>query len=109
MRETIYKGATRPPMLLGVPFIPCILVCGTSALVAMWGGVLVSRWIALGAALTAAAVMLWLRYMSRKDDQRLHQVILQLRLRRKAANGRLWRCRSYSALAWRGKSDAYAR
>ena len=45
--EAIYKGATRPAMKLGIPLVPLVVLFGTGMLLIMWGGTLVSWWIAL--------------------------------------------------------------
>ena len=47
--EAIYKGATRPAMKLGIPLVPLVILFGAGMLLIMWGGILVSWWIALGA------------------------------------------------------------
>ncbi len=39
-RDRIFKGATRPAMMLGVPIIPFILVCGVFLIVTLWGTIL---------------------------------------------------------------------
>ena len=46
--EAIYKGATRPAMKLGIPLVPLVVLFGTGMLLLVWGGTLVSWWIALG-------------------------------------------------------------
>lgn len=109
MREEIFKGATRPPMLFGIPLIPCIVVAGATILVSMWGAVLVSRWIAIGAVSAALPALLWMRHMSKKDDQRLRQLTLQLKLHLRARNSRVWKCRSYAPYKFRGTRDEHAR
>lgn len=45
--EAIYKGATRPAMKMGIPLVPLVVLFGGSMLLVMWGGALVSWWIAL--------------------------------------------------------------
>ena len=45
--EAIYKGATRPAMKLGIPLVPLVVLFGTGMLLIMWGGTLVSWWVAL--------------------------------------------------------------
>ena len=47
-REAIYKGATRPAMKLGIPLVPLVVLFGSGMLLIMWGGILVSWWIAAG-------------------------------------------------------------
>ena len=56
--EAIYKGATRPAMKLGIPLVPLVLLFGTGMLLIMWGGILVSWWLALGVFLSFAPVLL---------------------------------------------------
>jgi type IV secretion system protein VirB3 len=109
MREEIYKGATRPPMIFGIPLIPFIVIAGLAILVAMWGGVLVSKWFIVGAACSALPLLMWMRLISKKDDQCLHQVILKLKLALRSKNRRLWRCRSYAPYRFRSVRDDYAR
>lgn len=109
MREAIYKGATRPPMLFGIPLIPFILVSGFTALVSIWGAVLLSKWIAIVAIPCAFSLLMWMRHMSAKDDQRLRQLMLKLKLHMRAKNLRIWKCRSYAPYRFRGTRDDYAR
>ena len=52
--EAIYKGATRPAMKLGIPLVPLVVLFGTGMLLIMWGGTLVSWWIALGVVVAVA-------------------------------------------------------
>jgi type IV secretion system protein VirB3 len=94
--EAIYKGATRPAMKLGVPLVPLVVLTGTSMLLMIWSGVLVSWWIALGVALTTAPLLAWMRYVTAKDDQRLRQMFIALKLRIGDRNRKLWHARSYS-------------
>ncbi|MBP7621859.1 MAG: VirB3 family type IV secretion system protein [Gemmatimonadales bacterium] len=55
--EAIYKGATRPAMKLGIPLVPLVILFGTGMLLIMWGGILVSWWLALGVVLSIAPVL----------------------------------------------------
>lgn len=109
MRETIFKGATRPPMVMGVPLLAFILVGGGSILLAMWGGLLVSRWLALAVIAAAIPTMAWMRAVSKRDDQRLRQIWISIVLRRRCATTRFWRSRSYSPTCYRGTTDAFVR
>ena len=47
-REAIYKGATRPAMKFGIPLVPLVILFGAGMLVTIWGGLLVSWWVAAG-------------------------------------------------------------
>jgi type IV secretion system protein VirB3 len=78
-RDVIFKGATRPAMMLGVPIVPFILVTGTHILLAMWSLVLMSTFgsfVILAAGLMNIMV---LRYISTQDDQRLSQYLLRFK------------------------------
>ena len=109
LAETIYKGATRPAMLLGIPLVPLVLLLGTGLLLAMWGGILVSGWIALAALLCTLPALLWMRLVTHHDDQRFRQLFIALRLRLHDRNRRFWRARSYSPTLYRGARDAWHR
>jgi type IV secretion system protein VirB3 len=104
-RETVFKGATRPAMKFGIPLVPLVLALGGGFLVAMWGGTLVSGWIAVGAVVALAPLLLWMRVVTARDDQRFRQAFLAARLRIHDRNHGLWRARSYAPLAFRGASD----
>ena len=105
--EAIYKGATRPAMKFGVPLVPLVSVCGAGMLVTMWGGAFFTWWVALGVVATAIPALAWMRHVTRRDDQRLHQVFVAARLRLQDRNRRLWHARSYSPNVYRGASDAW--
>lgn len=105
----LFKGCTRPPMLLGAPMKPLVLVIGLCALAGVWVMV-ASVW--LGAVCLALAVPAWLamRHVSARDDQRLNQYLLLCMLRpRQRATPRLRGARVYTpcrralqgANAWR--------
>jgi type IV secretion system protein VirB3 len=106
-RETIYKGATRPAMKFGIPLVPLVVVAGTAMLVVMWGGALLSWWVAAGAALVAPPLLVWMRVVTARDDQRLRQMFLATRLRLHDHNRRLWRARSYAPTPYRGADDGW--
>ena len=78
-RDIIFKGATRPAMMLGVPIVPFIIVTGSHILLAMWSLVLMSTFgsfVILAAGLMNIMV---LRYISTQDDQRLSQYLLRFK------------------------------
>ncbi|MCK7497179.1 MAG: VirB3 family type IV secretion system protein [Comamonadaceae bacterium] len=62
--EAIYKGATRPAMKLGIPLVPLVVLFGTGMLLIMWGGTLVSWWIALGVVVAFVPALLWMRFVT---------------------------------------------
>ncbi len=105
--EAIYKGATRPAMKLGIPLVPLVILFCIGMLLIMWGGILVSWWIALGVVLSFAPILLWMRWLTTLDDQRFRQIFVALRLKLNDRNRRFWRARSYSPNLYRGASDAW--
>lgn len=105
--EAIYKGATRPAMKLGIPLVPLVILFGSGMLLIMWGGVLVSWWIALGVLSAIVPLLLWMRFVTRKDDQRFWQMFLLLKLRWHDRNRRFWQGRSYAPTLYRGAHDVW--
>lgn len=98
MADRIFKGATRPAMMLGVPIIPCILVMGTFLLMAVWGLVFFGFVFCLSMLIILAFVIGILRYMSRQDDQRLNQYVLYLKNRPFNRNKKIWQAHSMGPL-----------
>jgi type IV secretory pathway VirB3-like protein len=103
MREAIYKGATRPALLAGVPLEPAVLVGGL-AILASFNVFALARSIAVPVLmlLAAAGVWGWMVVITRRDDQRLRQVLIALRLRPSQTTLALWRCSSYAPGVARG-------
>jgi type IV secretion system protein VirB3 len=105
--EAIYKGATRPAMKLGIPLVPLVILFCAGMLLIMWGGILVSWWVALAVLLSVLPALAWMRYVTAKDDQRFRQMFVAAKLRLRDRNHRLWQARSYSPTLYRGASDAW--
>jgi type IV secretion system protein VirB3 len=105
--EAIYKGATRPAMKLGIPLVPLVVLFGVGMLLIMWCGTLVSWWIALAVLLSFVPALVWMRFVTRKDDQRFRQMFVAMKLRWFDHNQRFWRARSYAPNAYRGACDAW--
>ena len=105
--EAIYKGATRPAMKLGIPLVPLVILFGTGMLLIMWGGILVSWWVALGVLVAVVPALAWMRYVTSKDDQRFRQMFAAAKLRLHDRNRSLWRARSYAPNLYRGARDAW--
>jgi len=105
--EPIYKGATRPPTIFGVPLAPFLLVAGGAFLVGMYLMVYASiAWAGIAAAV-ALPLLAWMRMITKRDDQRLRQAQLAAKLALACPNRRFWQCRSYSPLLYRGGRDAW--
>jgi type IV secretion system protein VirB3 len=105
--ETIYKGATRPAMKLGIPLVPLVILFGTGMLLIMWGGILLSWWVALAVLLAVLPALGWMRYVTSKDDQRFRQMFVAAKLRLHDRNRRFWNARSYAPNLYRGARDAW--
>ena len=65
-------------------------------LTAAWGAGLVSIWIAPVMATVLVPLYAWMRYVTYRDDQRLLQMILRMKLLIGNPNRRLWKARSYT-------------
>ena len=105
--EAIYKGATRPAMKLGIPLVPLVVLFGVGMLLILWGGTLLSWWIAVAVLLSFVPALLWMRLVTARDDQRLRQIFVAIKLRLHHRNRRLWRVRSYAPTLYRGARDAW--
>jgi type IV secretion system protein VirB3 len=105
--ETIYKGATRPAMKLGIPLVPLVAISGLGMLISIWGGILLSGWVVVVVVLAIGPAFGWMRFVTRRDDQRLGQMFVALKLRLHDRNQNLWHARSYSPTLYRGASDAW--
>ena len=105
--EAIYKGATRPAMKLGIPLVPLVVLFGVGVLLILWGGTLLSWWIAMAVVLSFVPALLWMRLVTARDDQRLRQMFVAIKLRLHHCNGRFWRARSYAPTLYRGARDAW--
>ncbi len=105
--EAIYKGATRPAMKLGIPLVPLVVLFGTAMLLIMWGGALISWCVALVVVVAIVPALLWMRFVTAKDDQRFRQMCVAMKLRLHDRNGRFWQARSYAPTLYRGGRDAW--
>ena len=107
--EAIYKGATRPAMKLGIPLVPLVVLFGTGMLTIRWVGSLVTWWIVPAVLLAIGPALAWMRFVTRKDDQRFRQIFVATKLWFNDRNRRLWRSRSYAPYLYRGTRDAWHR
>ena len=106
-QEAIYKGATRPAMKFGIPLVPLVVLFGSGMLLIVWGGLLVSWWIAVGVVAAILPALAWMRFATRKDDQRFRQICVAAKLRIHDRNRGLWQARSYAPTLYRRTSDAW--
>lgn len=106
-QEAIFKGATRPAMKFGIPLVPLVVLFATAMLVILWGGLLLSWWIAVGAVAAVLPTLAWMRFVTKADDQRFRQMFVAVKLRMRDRNRRFWHARTYSPTIYRGGSDAW--
>jgi type IV secretion system protein VirB3 len=109
LQEDIFKGATRPPMLAGAPMLPVAVYFMATMLLFFWAGTVFGFGIAVFIPIAAAPGYAWMRVISRKDDQRLMQMFIKVRLTITNRNRRLWKARSYGPQAWRGAKTTLRR
>lgn len=107
LAEAIYKGATRPAMKLGIPLVPLVILFGAGMLLIIWGGILVSWWVAVAVLLAVGPALGWMRFVTAKDDQRFRQMFVAAKLRLHDRNRRFWRARSYAPTLYQGARDAW--
>lgn len=107
--EDIFKGATRPPMLAGVPMLPLMGLVGLTLLVFFWVGTLVSYLSASLSLIIAVPIYVWMRMVSKQDDQRLSQLMLRAKLALMNPNRSFWKARSYVPVVWRGTRNTFRR
>lgn len=108
-REPIYKGATRPVMMLGVPFVPLVVMFGSAMILVMWVGPLFSWWVLPVVASVLVPLFAWMRFVTGRDDQRFRQMFVAAKLWSHDRNRRLWHARSYAPYAYRGARHAWHR
>lgn len=93
-------------MFAGVPLIPFLIVTGAFLLIAVWTFYLVSAYISLFCAMAYVPVALAMRMVTKKDDQRLRQLVLRLKLRYHHLRGRRnWSATSFSPLRYKRRSS----
>lgn len=98
MRDVIFKGATRPPMMLGVPIAPFIGLLCPVLIGTMWCVAFKVYFAAVCVLLTGGACFLALRFISKDDDHRLNHVLMWLRNARFRANSKHWGAHSMSPI-----------
>mgnify|MGYP003438997624 FL=1 len=89
-------------MLGGVPTLPLILICGLTLLLSVWSFYFVSGYVSLFMVLMAIPVVVTMRGITKKDDQRLRQVMMRARMRlRHLASRATWGAISYGPLKFK--------
>ncbi len=97
-RDPVFRGCTRPPMFLGAPMVPVILVGGLAIMAAMLG-LFLSPYVSIAVITIFVPVYAWMRVVTKSDDQKLNQLILRLRMRlRLQSSRRFWGAFTYVPL-----------
>lgn len=101
-RDPIFRGCTRPAMFAGVPMVPFLLVSGLFILLAMWSFYLVSGYVSLFLGMAYVPIVVTMRQVTKKDDQRLRQMMMRARMRvRQMAVRRRWGAVSLSPIRYK--------
>jgi len=96
-RDYIFKGCTRPAMMLGVPLVPLLVLMGVCFLSGLWGIIFSSSlWPAFIAIMFFTVMIITMRAIVKKDDQRFRQIYLWVNLRLFNFSKRHWGVTSYS-------------
>ena len=98
-QDVIYKGCTRPPLLWGVPLLPLIMILMPGMLVGIVGLAYLLP-MSLLAMLVSVSAWIWMRAVTKKDDQRLLQIFLRFRLRSRQKNTGFWGCAAYAPIVY---------
>jgi type IV secretion system protein VirB3 len=101
-RDPIFKGCTRPAMFAGVPMLPFLLVTGTFLILTVWTFYLVSGYLSLFLVTVYIPLCVTMRQVTKKDDQRLHQLLKRTQMRFRQISGRaLWGAASYAPIRYK--------
>ncbi len=110
MIETVFKGATRPPMKFGVPLAPLVVLLLPGFIAGMWLSTMVNWRFAPVIFGALALAYVWMRVITSRDDQRLTQMVLKLKLALHNPNRVLRHgARSYAPVALRGGHHVWRR
>ena len=96
--DPIFKGATRPAMMLGIPILPCILVAGLGIILCSWSLLLFGWQVTVVEAVVVFSLLMWMRFISKFDDQKLNQYMLMFRSMVDRRNIAYWQATSPSPI-----------
>jgi len=110
MFETVFKGATRPPMKFGVPLVPLVVLMLPGFVSGMWLSTMVDWRFAPVVFGSLTVVYVWMRVVTNHDDQRLTQMALKLKLSVRNPNRVLRNgARSYAPVGYREGRNVWRR
>lgn len=105
MRDLIFKGATRPAMMVGVPLVPFVAVAGIHIIAFVWALILIGVMPAVAVAMFGILCILVMRLISKTDDQKLNQVVLRVRSISLRKNNSYWGAHSVSPIDYKGRNN----
>lgn len=89
-------------MFAGVPMLPFLLVTGMFMILAVWTFYLVSGYVSLFLAIMYVPICVWMKQMTKMDDQRLRQMMMRARMRvRQQAGREMWGAVSFSPIRYK--------
>jgi type IV secretion system protein VirB3 len=93
-REIIFKGCTRPAMVLGVPIVPFIVGIGGSFLL---------LFVIMGIPWTILSIFLWyaMRVIVKEDDQRFRAIGIEFLTIVNNPNKKLWGVITFQPVSFR--------
>ncbi|MBC8746037.1 type IV secretion system protein VirB3 [Paraburkholderia sp. WC7.3g] len=94
LKDPVFKGCTRPAMIFGVPLVPFLMIGGGMLIPAIWA-LLASPLLGVGLLFLMIPVFVAMRFITRRDDQRLAQYALRLRMVLRQGNRRSWGVHAY--------------
>ena len=89
-------------MFAGVPMLPFLLVTGSFLILTVWMFYLVSGYLSLFLVIVYIPVCVTMRQVTKKDDQRLHQLFKRMQMRwGQRAGHASWGATSYAPLRYK--------
>ena len=106
----MFKGATRPPMKFGGPLVPLVVLLLPGFISGMWLFTMVNWRFAPVIFGSLAVAYIWMRIVTSRDDHRLTQMVLKLKLAGRNPNRVLRNgARSYAPIGYRGGRHVWRR
>ena len=106
-RDRFFRGCTRPATFVGIPLLPFLAVTGTFMLLAIWLFYLISAYLSLFLIVIYIPILLTMREVTKKDDQRLRQLMMRLKMRhRQRVSRRVWGCVSFSPVRYKQRKQS---
>lgn len=104
LEQRVFKGATRPPLVMGVPLLPMVLLFAFTLIPLGWSTIFGFHSAAIVFLCIFLAGFIWMRGLTKRDPWRTKQEIMRLILRARSGNVNLWGGVSYSPLRLKKRS-----